>query len=156
MSSPDLDRHDPHPSPVAPRPEPAPDDGSAPRVGVGRTRQAVVASIGGQVRQHDLPALLDQLAALVRSGTLVIDFSAAPDAAEMIGAELGRLEGLRGHHVVLVVHPDLEARRALRRQTGLPVLPSVDVALAGCPPVVALHPAGEHHFTRAHRDRGRS
>ncbi len=93
-----------------------------------------VVHLDGAFRTDEAPALLVQRIEQVdRGGLLLVDLTdAAPIPGSAVSEFLARLEAGPRRSATVLVHEDLEARRALRAMSrSLPVVPDVDQAVSG-------------------------
>lgn len=95
---------------------------------------ATVARLSGAFRTDEAPALLAQrIEQLDPGGPLLVDLThATPICGPAVVELLARLEASSRRSATVLVHEDLDARRALRAMSHrLPVVPSVDQAVGG-------------------------
>lgn len=95
---------------------------------------ATVVSLSGAFRSDEAPALLaERIEQLESDGPLLIDLTDSTPVSGSAAAELiARLETGPRHAATVLVHEDLEARRALRAiSRRLPVVPDVGQAVSG-------------------------
>jgi hypothetical protein len=93
-----------------------------------------VVRLDGAFRTDDAPALLAQrIEQLDPGGPLLVDLTgAAPVPGPGVSELLARLEASPRRTATVLVHEDLDARRALRSISHrLPVVPDVDQAVSG-------------------------
>lgn len=95
---------------------------------------ATVVRLSGAFRTEEAPALLvRRIEQLDPDGPLLVDLTDATPISGSAAAEfVARLDAGPRRSATVLVHEDLEARRALRAITHrLPVVPSVDQAVGG-------------------------
>lgn len=91
-----------------------------------RSSGPLVVYLDGSLEPGDDPGpLIDHLVGEAGCDELVIDLAGvSPPAGPGVNVFLAALAHARGHPAVVLVHPDLEARRALRAAAGgMPVVP---------------------------------
>lgn len=107
-----------------------------------------VIRLDGAFRSEEAPALLAQrIEQLDRGGPLLVDLTgAAPIPGPAVSEFLARLEAGPRRSATVLVHEELEARRALRAICrSLPVVPDVDQAVSGhFPAALAPRRAAAH------------
>lgn len=93
-----------------------------------------VVRLDGAFRTEEAPALLvERIDQLDPGGPLLVDLTdAAPIPGPAVSEFVARLEAGPRRAATVLVHEDLEARRALRAMSrSLPVVPDVDQAVSG-------------------------